>query len=99
MEAAVSEKCLRVLVDSVSPEGMVVVNVEDQSLVAMFTPGDERVLAVAESEDGYHLARVDGLRRADCDSHAAQRLDELHQMPGNPMWRKGLRRSSASDGN
>ena len=55
-------------------------------------------LAVAEPEDGHHPARVDGLRRPDGDAHPAQRLDELHQMPGNSVWRKRLRRAGASDG-
>ncbi len=55
-------------------------------------------LAVAEPEDGHHLAGVDGLRRADRDADAAQRLDELHQVPGNSVWRKRLRRAGASDG-
>ena len=56
-EVGVVEKCLRVLVDAVSSEGMVVVNVEEPSLAAMFNPGDERLLAVGSSKDHHFLKK------------------------------------------
>ena len=49
-------------------------------------------LAVAESEHGHHTPGVDRLGRSHRDAHPAQRLDELHQVSGNAVWRKGLRR-------
>jgi cyanophycin synthetase len=50
-DAGVVEKCVRVLVDAVSSEGMIVVNIEEPWLAAMFKPGDERILAVTSSKD------------------------------------------------
>jgi hypothetical protein len=42
-----SERCLRVLLNSVSGNGTVIVNVDDPSLAALFTPGEERLVAVS----------------------------------------------------
>jgi cyanophycin synthetase len=50
LSAIAMEKCRRVLVDAVSPTGHVVINAEDLILSAEFTPGQERVVAVARSE-------------------------------------------------
>jgi cyanophycin synthetase len=50
LPAAMAERCLRVVIDAVSPEGMLVVNMEDPSLPSLFYPGQERLLAVACDE-------------------------------------------------
>ena len=50
-KSALLENCRRVLVDAVSADGTVVVNVEDPALAATCTPGDEHLMAIANSED------------------------------------------------
>jgi cyanophycin synthetase len=50
--SAMQERCLRVLLDCVSAEGMVIANMDDPWLVALFSPGDERLLAA--SADASH---------------------------------------------
>src|SRR5262249_55211034 len=50
-EADFAEKCVRVLVDAVSPDGLLAVNLEDPSLASIFAPGAMQLLAVANTED------------------------------------------------
>ena len=47
LASVMPERCLRVLLNCVSPSGTVIVNVDDPLLASLFRPGDERLLAVA----------------------------------------------------
>ncbi len=49
--AGMIERCLRVLLDSVSSSGKVIVNIDDPALSALFVPGDERLVAVSPDEN------------------------------------------------
>lgn len=51
------ERCLRVLLNCVSSEGKVIVNIDDPWLASLFTPGDDRLLAVAVHASHPFLAR------------------------------------------
>ena len=55
-------------------------------------------LPVAEAQHRHHLAGVDGLRGAHRDALAAQRLDELDEVAGQPVRCQRLRWSGAAHG-
>jgi cyanophycin synthetase len=54
---AIPERCLRVLLNCVSADGTVIVNMDDPWLASLFTPGDERLLATALDASHRFLAR------------------------------------------